>query len=752
MRITRRIVVSLAIVAIALASLGAFFQVSRDGRAQEEAFARRARLLADGLEGVVLELVERGDRKGLDRLAEAVGDGGGVAGLAVYGPKGELISRSSRLQAAPSSPPDPVRQALRNGSPARGSAGLKDRSIQVDALPLTIHGEPLGALAVVHGPTPAPPRLGSAWRRAFLMALAQTALIVLVTILVLRFSIAGPIAQMALWMKQLRTGEPALRPAPPNVHLFSPLTREVETFSRQLARARAAVEEEARLRQAGEARWTPDRLAEHVRHRLQGRPLLVVSNREPYMHVRRGRSVECIVPAGGLVTALDPIMRASGGTWIAHGAGDADWQVVDRENRIRVPADDPLYTLRRVALTKEEEDGYYYGLANEGLWPLCHIAHTRPVFRPEDWAHYEKANQKFADAAAKEMEGLQEPCILIQDYHLALLPELLKQRRPDARIAIFWHIPWPNPEAFGVCPWRRELLQGMLGADLIGFHTQVHCNNFLDTVDRTLESRVDWERFEVRRSGHATAVHPYPISVAFPETFQDVAPDRASETDRETFLKEMGITGRYLGIGVDRMDYTKGVLERFRSIERFLEIHPTFRGELTFVQLGAPSRTHIKRYHDFLAEVESEAERINWKFQARDWKPIVFLKRHHSHREILPFYRHADFCMVTSLHDGMNLVAKEFVASRDDGAGVLILSRFTGASRELRDALIVNPYDIEEMAGAIDSALQMSREDQATRMARMRETVREHNIYRWAGNLIEALSQVRLDQVVARSE
>jgi trehalose 6-phosphate synthase len=292
----------------------------------------------------------------------------------------------------------------------------------------------------------------------------------------------------------------------------------------------------------------------------------------------------------------------------------------------------------------------------------------------------------------------------------------------------------------------------MLGADLIGFQTQYHCNNFLDTVDRTLESRVDWERFEVRRSGHATAVHPFPISVAFPETFPDAAPDPALETDRESFLKEMGITGRYLGIGVERMDYTKGVLERFRAIERFLEIHPTFRGEMTFVQLGAPSRTHIKRYHDFLAEVEAEAERINWKFQARDWKPIVFLKRHHSHREILPFYRHADFCMVTSLHDGMNLVAKEFVAAREDGEGVLILSRFTGASRELRDALIVNPYDVEEMAGAIYGALRMSREDQAVRMARMRETVREHNIYRWAGNLIEALSQVRLDHMVARSE
>jgi alpha,alpha-trehalose-phosphate synthase [UDP-forming] len=596
------------------------------------------------------------------------------------------------------------------------------------------------------------PAHDAGWRDPYLLALAQTALIVVVTLLVLRWSIAGPIAQMALWMRQLRTGEAAARPARPNVRLFDPLAREVETFSRQLSHARAAAGEEARLRQAAEDRWTPDRLGEHVRHRLQGKPLIVVSNREPYMHVRRGRAVECIVPAGGLVTALDPVMRASGGTWIAHGAGDADWEVVDREHRIRVPADDPLYTLKRVALTKDEENGYYYGFANEGLWPLCHIAYTRPLFRTEDWAHYEHANEKFADATSSEIERLAEPCVLIQDYHLALLPGLLKRKRPDARIAIFWHIPWPNPEAFGICPWRKELLLGMLGADLIGFHTQFHCNNFLDTVDRTLECRVDWERFEVQRGGHATIVKPFPISVAFPDAFQDATSEGLPDAGREASLKELGITGRFLGVGVERMDYTKGVPERFRAIERFLEKYPAYRGELTFVQVGAPSRTHIKRYHDFLAEVEAEAERINWRFKTGEWNPIVFLKRHHSHREILPFYRHADFCMVTSLHDGMNLVAKEFVASRDDNGGVLILSRFTGASRELRDALIVNPYDVEEMAEAMRYALQMDQEEKASRMTKMRETVREHNIYRWGGNLIEALSQVRLDHRATGNE
>jgi trehalose-6-phosphate synthase len=471
----------------------------------------------------------------------------------------------------------------------------------------------------------------------------------------------------------------------------------------------------------------------------------VVSNREPYMHIRKGRKVECMVPAGGLVTALEPVLRASGGTWIAHGAGDADFEVVDGKNHLKVPPDDPHYTLRRVPLTKEEENGYYYGFSNEGMWPLCHIAHTRPVFRAEDWAQYQAANHKFAEAVVEELNGVEEPCVLIQDYHFALLPRMIKELRPDARIAVFWHIPWPNPEAFGICPWQRELLYGMLGADLVGFHTQFHCNNFLDTVDRTLESRIDWERFAVKKGGQTTLVKPFPISVAFPDPFQDVPAEPGAPTeDRAALLKEMGIKTKFLGVGVERMDYTKGVLERFHGIERFLEKYPHYQGAFTFVQLGAPSRTHIKRYHDFLAEVEQEAERINWKFKTKDYKPIMFLKKHHSHQEILPYYRLADVCMVTSLHDGMNLVAKEFVAARADEGGVLMLSRFTGAVRELRDALIVNPYDAEQLADSIRFALEMEPEEQSARMRRMRETLREHNIYRWAGNLIEELTRIRI--------
>lgn len=425
------------------------------------------------------------------------------------------------------------------------------------------------------------------------------------------------------------------------------------------------------------------------------------------------------------------------------GAGEADREVVDSSDKLRVPPEEPAYTLKRVWLTKEEENGYYYGFSNEGLWPLCHITHTRPLFRLEDWVYYQKVNEKFAEALLKEIADEESPLVLIQDYHLALLPLLVKEKRPDARVAIFWHIPWPNPEAYGICPWRQEILIGMLGADIIGFHIQFHCNNFLDTVDRFLESKIDWEQFSVSRGGHTTLVKPFPISVSFEGGSDKAAAMKERESLRETLLKEIDVRAKYLGVGVDRIDYTKGIPERFSAIERFLEKYPEFVGEFTFIELGAPSRTHIKRYRELTTEVEEMADKINWRFQAKGWKPIVFLKAHHGHDAINRFYRTADICMVTSLHDGMNLVAKEFVSSRDDEDGVLILSQFAGASRELKDAIIINPYDIEEMAEAIRTSLTMEASERTERMQRMQALVREHNIYRWAGKLITELARLR---------
>jgi trehalose 6-phosphate synthase len=376
---------------------------------------------------------------------------------------------------------------------------------------------------------------------------------------------------------------------------------------------------------------------------------------------------------------------------------------------------------------------------------LCHIAHTRPVFRPDDWLQYQKINRRFADAVLEEMEGTESPILLVQDFHFALLPRMVKEARPDARVAIFWHIPWPNPEVFGICPWQRELVDGLLGGDLIGFHIQSHCNNFLETVDRAIEAITEWDRFAVNRQGHVTRVRPYPISVAFPENTRVVNESLSAGAECAAICPEIGSEAMFLGVGVDRVDYTKGMLERVHALERFFEMHPAYQQRFTFVQIGAPSRTDVELYKVFLDEVSAEAERVNARFQTAKWKPIVFLKKHHSHEEIARYFRAASLCLVTSLHDGMNLVAKEFVASREDERGVLILSTFAGAAHELVDALLVNPYDVSLVAEAIHRALEMPEEEQVMRMQRMRHQVREHNVYRWAAQLLSDLTEIRIE-------
>ncbi len=592
-------------------------------------------------------------------------------------------------------------------------------------------------LANILGPTE--PGSALLWWRQFAQRLVWVFVSCLATLFIVHWSLLRPVSKTIEWMRRLRTGGVAASESLPRGGLLTPLAREVTHMARSLLAARSAAAEEARLRNAGESRWTAERLREHVRTALQGRPLTVVSNREPYLHVRQGHQVHCVVPPGGLVTAMEPILRACSGTWIAHGSGNADQETADPQGRLRVPVDAPVYTLKRVWLDTEEERGYYYGFSNEGLWPLCHIAHTRPTFRDEDWTQYTRVNAKFAQAVLEEFKTIEQPCLLIQDYHFALLPRLVKAQRPDAKIAFFWHIPWPNPEAFSICPWARELLDGMLGADLIGFQIQFYCNNFLDTVDRMLESRIDWESFAVNRADHTTGIKPFPISIAWQETREE--PDAG--TARQAVLKQLGIDVPWIGIGVDRLDYTKGIIERLLGIERLLERYPEYVGQFVFVELGAPSRTAISRYHDLDTALDAEVERINHRFRTRAWQPILLLKRQHSHQEIAPFYRAADVCLVTSLHDGMNLVSKEFVAARTDERGVLILSQFAGASRELRDALIVNPYDIDQIAEAIRYALTMEPEEQRTRMRRMREVVQEYNVYRWAANLVTELTGLR---------
>ena len=578
------------------------------------------------------------------------------------------------------------------------------------------------------------------WIRNFFRWFIQALLVAVITIVVIKWRVAAPMNKVIEWVKAARYGTIDQLKQPPSTSFLGPLYKEISQIAKAMHEARAIAEEEARLRTTGEAIWTPERLKEEMKKLLENKMMVVVSNREPYMHIHSGKEIKCITPASGLITAMEPILKACGGLWIASGTGDADRETVDKNNKVQVPPDESKYTLRRIWLTKEQEDHFYYGFSNEGLWPLCHIAHTRPVFRKEDWDYYKKVNELYAKAVLEEIKNEESPFILVQDYHFTLLPQLIKKERPDAKVAIFWHIPWPNPESFGICPWQRELLKGMLGADLIGFHTQYHCNNFLETVSAALESRIIWENFSVNIGNHTTLVKPFPISIAFTlKDYDDKSPAKSSAAD---LLKEHGITARFMGIGVDRIDYTKGIVEKFLAVERFLEKNPIYQGKFTFVQIGAPSRTLLKSYSDIVNAVESEANRINWRFKSKNWKAILLLKRHHSHEEILPFYQAADLCMVNSLHDGMNLVAKEFAASRINNDGVLILSRFAGASHEMQGALVVNPYDIEKTADAIRLGLEMKPEEQQQRMKQMRQGIVGHNIYSWANNLLRTIASI----------
>jgi len=750
MRLLARLIGWLVLCVLLVSVFSSYYQVRRERNDLRKELSKRAEVLADSLQDNLERLLERRATAELQRLARRFGNKEHLVGIAVY-QGGRAVAITPSLAGRIAEPPPVLLKAAREND-GRG------QFLRLGGVPVYYYAQPLhdddgavaGALLVVHDAGYISAAQARAWRDMSLRALAQIGLIVLITAVMFQRSVVAPIARTAAWMRELRNGRTPGNSGLAESDVLKPLANEAHNFARTLAAARASAEHEARLREAGESSWTAQRLAISLRSKLQGTRLFVVSNREPYMHTRQGKALRTVVPASGLVTALEPILRACDGTWVAHGSGDADPETVDAGNRLRVPPEDPRYTLRRVWLTRQEEERYYLGFSNEGLWPLCHIAHTRPTFRAPDFEEYQRVNAKFAEAVLGEMAAVEQPIVIVQDYHFALLPKLIKQARPEARVGIFWHIPWPNPEAFGICPWQRELLDGLLGADLVGFHIEAHCDNFLETVDRALESRIEWGRRTVNRGAHMTTVRPFPISVVFPEAAEERGRKDMHARQAE-LLNEMGADALYLGLGVDRLDYTKGIIERLLGVERFLEKYPQYQGKFSFVQIGAPSRTSIRRYQDFLDEVHITAGRINTRFRSGKWQPVIFRARHHSHAEVERFYRAADVCLVTSLHDGMNLVAKEYVAARDDNEGMLVLSPFTGAARELSDALIANPYDTERLADAIFQALDMDPRERRLRMRHMRRVVQQNNVYRWAGDLIGNLCELRVDAPASRA-
>jgi trehalose 6-phosphate synthase len=688
----------------------------------------RSRLISSTLQEQLVELVINKERGKIITMLQKATQDERLLALGVCGNDNKLLYRTPFFPKEISCTPAPEEQK----EPSH-LIRLSQGPVHLFRTPLGFENSTVGSLVLVHDMSFVERRSADTRKYVIILFVVLGVVISLITVFVAHLSWRG-------WMEGVRAmlrGEGILRPfSKPTSEELQPLVVEMRAMMRNL-------ETERRHADDMTAVWNPAALRRLLNQQLAGDQVLVVSNREPYIHVKTDQGIIVHRPASGLVTAVEPVMRACSGTWIAHGSGSADRETVDKHDRVGVPPKKPEYNLRRIWLTDQEEQGYYYGFANEGFWPLCHNAHVRPIFRSSDWQQYQKINQRFADAVVKEARS-DDPVVLVQDYHFALLPKMIRQRLPKATIITFWHIPWPNPESFGICPWREELLQGMLGSTILGFHTPFHCKNFLETVDRYLETRIEHESSTIFHSGQLTMVENYPISIQWPPEWQGTLPE--VQQTRADIRAELSLPPDHLlGIGVDRMDYTKGILERFSAVEQMLIQHPDLVGRFSFIQIAAPSRSALEEYHAFELRVHGLAERINQRFP----RAIILKAEHHEPDQVNRFYRASDVCMVTSLHDGMNLVAKEFVAARDDERGVLVLSQFTGAANELHEALIVNPYHVEQTADALYQGLTMPEFEQRERMRSMRAQVQDFNVYRWAGRMLLDAARVRQREKLA---
>lgn len=609
---------------------------------------------------------------------------------------------------------------------------LSRGAVHVSAVGIEENGHPVGRLMLVHDMSWVQRRSADTKRYLFYLFVVIGAITSLVTVLVAHLSWRGWVAGV----RGMLRGEGLIALIKDKHHgpELQPVAKDLRALIHEL-------ESDKRMRDESQMSWTATTLKTILRDHLAGDEILIVSNRQPYIHNWKDQEIEVQIPASGVVTALEPVMRACSGVWIAHGNGNADRNVVDAQNHVRVPPDHPSYDIRRVWMTPEEEEGYYFGFSNEGIWPLCHLAHVRPVFRSSDWQQYKEINERFALAVLEEAKT-DNPVVLIQDFHLALVPKIVREHLPLATLITFWHIPWPNPERYAICPWYREILEGLLGSSILGFHTRFHCSNFINTVDRSLETRIDWDSSTISFGGKLTAVKSYPISIEWPSRALDSQPPVAVCRERIRARYSL-LPDHRVGVGVERLDYTKGILERFLAVERLLELEPQWIGRFSFVQIAAPSRSKIDEYQRFSQQVTALAERINLRFTREGYQPIYLRIQHHDVEDVTMHYRGADLCIVSSLHDGMNLVAKEFVAARDDEQGVLILSQFTGAAAELPDALVVNPYNIDQCAAALHLALSMTPVEQRARMRSMRGIVQEFNVFRWAGRMLMDAARMR---------
>lgn len=719
-----------------------FLQVRFQEERLMDDLRRKATAVAESMDFSLRHLLVKNDLVTAKRIVEKFQKRERIQGGAIYDKHGRILAITERFSGWQEINKPYIENAIKNKLPAGKITRFKGKTVYSYVLPvIDDDGRLLGAIEIIYDTSYVYAILAELWRRLSITSVVLAILIGILAYFLQHRMFTMPVERLTRWFLHFQKGEISGQSPIQDKGELGKLASEVEQVALSLKVARKAITEEAQERMEHHDLWTEAKLKDLIHTKLGDKSLFVVSNREPYMHIVQEQSgtEKCIRPASGVVTAIDPILKACGGTWVAHGSGNADKKFVNSKDKLGVPPENMRYILKRVWLSKAEEDGYYYGFSNEGLWPLCHITHTRPIFKETDWQEYKTVNRKFADAVIEELPA-KNPFVFIQDYHFTLLGKMIKEKRPETVIALFWHIPWPNPEVFSICPFHKEILEGMLGCDLIGFHVQYHCNNFMETANRLLESRVDNEKFSIVRSGKETLVRSFPISIDY-ALASKMPEKRADEVQR--IINEYALGDKIVAVGVDRIDYTKGIIERVLSIDRFLEKYPQYLHKFVFIQLAAPSRTHIKRYHDLMGEIDELIEKKNWKFQEGGWKPIIYLKRHFSPEEIKPYYSLADICIVSSLHDGMNLVAKEYVASNNSLKGALILSKFTGVARELTDAIQINPYSIEESADAIKAAIEMPPAEKERRMKNMRQLVSENNIYKWAGNIITELASLK---------
>ena len=736
-------ILPILIVVAAAFTLFGYFQVRHEESKLIDDLKRKSKHIAESMELSARGVFVAKDMRNANYLAEKFETRERLQGCVLYDKDGNILAITKRFSDWKEKDKPYLKDLLLNKTPRGELEKFKEYTVYSYILPITNdEDQVLGLVEVIYDTSYVLTRLTEIWKRISATLIILVVIIFIIAIFLHQQIFALPVQRLTEWFAHFQRGETDEAHPIKEKGELGKLASEVEQVALSLRIARRTVSNEASVRLQKEESWTESKLRDIVRAKLGDNALFMVSNREPYMHVidEPTGAVRCIRPASGVVTAIHPILCACGGTWIAHGAGNADRKFVNSKDKLGVPLEDSRYILKRIWLNKEEEDGYYYGFANEGLWPLCHNTHTRPLFREADWHIYKKVNQRFADSVLEELPA-KNPFVFIQDYHFTLLGKMIKEKRPDATIALFWHIPWPTPESFSICPYQKDILDGMLGCDLIGFHVQSHCNNFLDTANRLLESRVDTEKFSVVRLNKETFIRAFPISINGYMNKEIDTPDLDKQVAK--IKKEFELDDKIIGVGVDRIDYTKGIVERVLAIDRFFEKYPQYKKKVVFIQMAAPSRIHIKRYHDLMAEIDELVEKRNWKHMEGNWKPIIYLKKHFSADEIVPYYKMADFCLVSSLHDGMNLVAKEYVASKKDLSGVLILSQFTGAARELTDAVQFNPFAIEEFAEAIKTSIEMPADEKRKRMENMRKIISENNVYRWAANIVTELTALK---------